>query len=324
MPVPWDPDHVFYVWYDALINYVTAIGYGVDQERFGAWWPTVHHLIGKDILRFHCVYWPALLLAAGLDPPHRIHVHGFLLVGGEKMSKTSLNQIVPADLVEDFGVDGFRYQFLRDVPFGPDGDFSYEGMVARYNADLANNLGNLLSRVATVVGKKCDGIGPAPPPDSPLVGTLAAVYEEAEQAWARVQPSVALEATWRLIHEANAHLEEHEPWKAEPGPDVDAVLGTALEALRIVAVLAWPALPSTCETIWPGSDSRARRRSSVSPRRWRGEAIPVALGREGRSALPAGQRVTGRPCAGPTTTATSIRRRRPRPWPRRVPAGSNG
>ena len=136
----------------------------------------MHHLIGKDILRFHCVYWPAMLLAAGIEPPQRIHVHGFLLVGGEKMSKTRLNQIFPADLVDDFGVDGFRYHFLRDSPFGPDGDFSYEGMVARYNTDLANNLGNLLSRVATVVAKKCDGIGPAPDADSPLAAVAAEVY----------------------------------------------------------------------------------------------------------------------------------------------------
>src|SRR5207237_9021668 len=116
---------------------------------------------GKAILRFHCVYWPAMLRSAGVAPPHRIHVHGYLLVGGEKMSKTRLNQIAPADLVADFGVDGFRYHFLRDTAFGPDGDFSYERMLDRYNADLANNLGNLLSRVATVIERKRDGVGPA-------------------------------------------------------------------------------------------------------------------------------------------------------------------
>ena len=118
-----------------------------------------------------------MLLAAGEEPPPHINVHGYLLVGGAKMSKTSLNQIAPSDLVEDFGVDGFRYHFLRDVPFGPDGDFSYEGMITRYNSDLANNLGNLLSRVATVVDKKCDGIGPAPRPDSPLAAVAAAAYD---------------------------------------------------------------------------------------------------------------------------------------------------
>jgi methionyl-tRNA synthetase len=248
--VPWDPEHVFYVWYDALINYATAVGYGSDPERFEAWWPEVHHTIGKDILRFHCVYWPALLMAAGLAPPKRISVHGFLLVGGQKMSKTALNQIAPADLVPTFGVDGFRYHFLRNQPFGPDGDFSYEGMVSRYNADLANNLGNLLSRVATVVGSKCGGIGPAPDPSSALAGVAASAHADAATAWERIAPNDALEATWRLIREANAALEVAEPWKADPGPEVDRVLGDALEVLRIVAILASPALPRATAEIW--------------------------------------------------------------------------
>ena len=258
VPVPWAPDHVFYVWYDALINYATAIGFGDDDERFRTWWPAVHHLIGKDILRFHCVYWPAMLMAAGIDPPAHVHVHGYLLVGGEKMSKTRLNAIAPADLVADFGVDAFRYHFLRDTPFGPDGEFSYEGMVARYNADLANNLGNLLSRVTTVVGSKCGGVGPAPAPGSPLAAEAAEAYAAAAGAWERVAPSEALDATWRLIRETNAYLEANEPWKAEPGPAVEDVLGDALEALRIVAVLASPAMPGATAEVWrriglPGS-----------------------------------------------------------------------
>ena len=250
VPVPWDPSHVFYVWYDALINYATAIGYADDRGRFDEWWPHVHHLIGKDILRFHCVYWPAMLMAAGEAPPANVHVHGYLLVGGAKMSKTALNQIFPDDLVETFGVDGFRWHFLRDTPFGPDGDFSYEAMVARYNADLANNLGNLLSRVATVVGKKCDGIGPVPSPDSPLAAVAARVLSDATRHWEAVAPSQALEATWELVHEANAHLEANEPWKMDPGPEVEGVLGDALEVLRIVAVLASPAIPGTCAEVW--------------------------------------------------------------------------
>jgi methionyl-tRNA synthetase len=250
VPIPWDPTHVTYVWFDALTNYATAVGFGTDAERFESWWPHVNHLIGKDILRFHCVYWPAMLLAAGIEPPQSVSVHGFLLVGGEKMSKTRLNQIAPADLVEDFGVDGFRYHFLRDVPFGPDGDFSYERMVDRFNADLANNLGNLLSRVATVVAKKCGGIGPAPRPDSPLAAVAAEAYEAAARAWDDIQPSIALEATWRLVRETNALLEANEPWKAEPGPAVDGVMGDALEALRIVTVLASPAVPAAASEIW--------------------------------------------------------------------------
>jgi methionyl-tRNA synthetase len=250
VPIPWDAEHVTYVWYDALINYATAVGFGTDPERFATWWPAVHHLIGKDILRFHCVYWPAMLLAAGLEPPQQIFVHGYLLVGGEKMSKTRLNQIAPADLVEEFGVDGFRYHFLRDVPFGSDGDFTYERMVDRYNADLANNLGNLLARVATVVAKQCGGIGPAPRAGSPLAAIAADAYAATARGWADLQPSVALEATWRLVREANAHLEANEPWKAASGPEVDAVLGDALEVLRIVSVLASPAIPGAAAEVW--------------------------------------------------------------------------
>ncbi|HEY3000574.1 MAG TPA: methionine--tRNA ligase [Acidimicrobiales bacterium] len=250
IPLPWDPAHVTYVWFDALVNYLTAVGFGTDDERFNAWWPAVHHLIGKDILRFHCVYWPAMLMAAGLDLPVDITVHGFLLVGGEKMSKTRLNQIAPADLVDEFGVDGFRYHFLRDTPVGPDGDFSYERMIDRYNGDLANNLGNLLSRVATVVARKCGGIGPAPRVDSPLAPVAADVYATTAAAWAENQPSAALEATWRLIRETNSLLEDAEPWKLDPGPAVDAVLGDALEALRIVAILASPAVPAASAEVW--------------------------------------------------------------------------
>lgn len=252
VPVPWDEKHVFYVWYDALINYATAVGYGADEERFEQWWPAVHHCIGKDILRFHCVYWPAMLLAAGVEPPRRIAVHGFLLAGGEKISKSGLNttQISPQELADEVGVDAVRHHLLHNSPFGPDGEFSFEGLVARYNADLANNFGNLASRVATVIGKKCGGVGPAPSPDSPLSAVAGAAYQAAAAAWAEFQTAAALDATWSLIRETNAYLEEHEPWKAEPGPDVDRVLGDALEALRIVAVLASPAMPTACAELW--------------------------------------------------------------------------
>jgi methionyl-tRNA synthetase len=282
VPVPWDEKHVFYVWYDALINYATAVGYGVDDERFGTWWPNVHHVIGKEIIRFHCVWWPAMLLAAGELPPARVQVHGWLLVGGEKMSKTRLNQIAPSDLVKDFGVDGYRYHFLRDVAFGNDGDFSYEGMVQRYNSDLANNLGNLLSRVATVVDKKCGGTGPAPDPSSPLGAVAAEVVDAATVAWERFRPDEALDETWRLIREANAHLEANEPWKAEPGPAVDRVLGDALEVLRIVAILASPAIPSTVREIWSriGLDGAPEDQRVPDAVAWGGYpgGLPVAKG----------------------------------------------
>lgn len=285
IPLPWDPAHVTYVWFDALTNYITAVGYGSDdpaqQERFSQWWPGTH-LIGKDIIRFHCVYWPAMLLSAGLEPPAHWFVHGWLLVGGEKMSKTSLNQIAPADLVADFGLDAFRYHFLADCPVGPDSDFSYEGMVARYNADLANNLGNLAARVATVVGKKCGGIGPAPGAGSPLAEVATECAARAAQAWEAVQPSDALEAAWQIVRRTNAHLEAGEPWKKDPGAEVDAIMGDALEALRLVAVLAWPAMPTTCEELWrrlglPGTVAAQRVPEALTWGRYPG-GLPVEKG----------------------------------------------
>jgi len=251
--VPWDPEHVIYVWFDALINYVTAAGYGDDDVQFEGWWPVVHHIIGKDILRFHCVWWPAMCLAAGIAPPHQVIAHGWLLVGGEKMSKSKANNIDPVELADDVGLDALRYHLLREVNVGSDGDFTYEGLLERYNADLANNLGNLLQRVATVVGRKCEGIGPAPRKAGSthaLSAVAKQVTEAAVDAWTRSDPHDALEATWRLIHEANAELEKNEPWKLPPGTELDGVLGDALEALRIVAVLVAPAMPSSATEIW--------------------------------------------------------------------------
>ncbi len=257
--VPWDETHVFYVWYDALINYLTAIGYGRDQERFAQWWPAVHHLIGKEILRFHCVWWPAMCMAAGIEPPANIFVHGWLLVGGKKLSKSmadddaapvKLTDIAPEVLTADFGVDPIRYYLLRETILGNDGDFSLEGIASRYNSDLANNLGNLVARVATLVGSKCDGIGPKVNKNSALAPLAAQVVAEASAAWSAFQPSVGLEVTWKLIAAANASLEQAEPWKLEPGEAVDAVLGDALEVLRLVAILASPAMPSVCQEIW--------------------------------------------------------------------------
>ena len=176
VPLPWDPTHVAYVWADALFNYCTAVGYATDDARFAKWWPVDYHLVGKDILRFHAVYWPAMLMAAGLEPPRCVFAHGWLLVGGEKMSKTRLNQIAPADLVADFGVDGFRYHFMTDQRFGPDGDFSYEAMVQRYNADLANNFGNLANRVLNMAMNYCGGVVPPVRADGPLRDAAAAAF----------------------------------------------------------------------------------------------------------------------------------------------------
>ncbi len=280
IPLPWDQRHVTYVWFDALTNYLTAIGY--PDAGYERWWPAVHHIIGKDIVRFHCVYWPAMLLAAGLEPPARVSAHGFLLLGGEKMAKSRLGAVAPADLIAEFGVDGLRYHLLRDVPFGPDGEFSYEGLLARYNTDLANGLGNLLARVVKLVQRRCGGTAPPPRPDSELRAAAASVADEAAQAWAAGQPSVALAATWRLVRQTNAHLEAAEPWKALPGPAGDAVLGDALEALRIVAILAQPAVPDAAAEVWRriglvGTPEQARVPADLD---WAGHpgGVPVVAG----------------------------------------------
>ena len=250
IPLPWDSKHVAYVWFDALTNYMSAVGYGTDDERFNEWWPVDYHLIGKDIVRHHCVYWPAMLMSAGIELPKGWGIGGWLLSGGEKMSKTSGNVVNPLDLVDDIGVDGFRYYVLAETSFGQDGDFTYEGLLTRYNSDLANNLGNLLSRVATVVDKKCGGIGPSPAADSVLATAAESAWQDTSAAWDNLQPSKALEATWSLIRATNAYLENNEPWKSEPGEAVDRVMGDALEALRIVAVLITPAIPQTAQVIW--------------------------------------------------------------------------
>ncbi|MEY4365846.1 MAG: methionyl-tRNA synthetase [Actinomycetota bacterium] len=263
IPLPFDPSHVAYVWFDALANYITAIGYGTDDARFAEWWPVNHHVIGKDIVRFHNVYWPAMLMSAGIEPPAGWAVGGWLLVGGEKMSKTTGNVVNPLDLIDEIGVDGFRYYVLADTAYGNDGDFTYEGLIGRYNSDLANNLGNLAARVATVVGRKCGGLGTAPAADSPLAVAAHEAVDETVAQWAAVQPSRALEATWGLIRATNAHLETNEPWKAEPGAAVDAVMGDALEALRIICILVAAAVPGTAQEIWrrigmPGAVADAR------------------------------------------------------------------
>jgi methionyl-tRNA synthetase len=250
IPLPWDPSHVAYVWFDALANYITAVGYGTDEKAFAENWPVDYHFIGKDIIRFHCVYWPAMLMSAGIEPPKGWAVGGWLLVDGEKMSKTTGNVVNPLDLIDVVGVDGFRYYVLAETTYGNDGDFSDEGLIKRFNSDLANNLGNLAARVATVVEKKCGGVGPASSANSPLAEIAATAVAETSQAWAAVQPSKALEATWKLIGATNSYLEDNEPWKMEPGDAVNTVMGDALEALRIVTILANPALPTTTQEIW--------------------------------------------------------------------------
>jgi methionyl-tRNA synthetase len=248
---------VFYVWYDALINYLTAIGYGRDDDEVAKWWPVSNHLIGKEIIRFHCVWWPAMCMAAGLQPVHHVHVNGWLLVGGEKLGKTmaaeggvKLTDIEPIGLTEEFGVDPLRYYLLRETALGNDGEFSLEGITARYNTDLANNLGNLVARVAAVVTSKCGGVGPLPKPNSELKDAALLAIEKAADAWEQFAPQRGLEVTFDLVGATNAYLEANAPWKMEAGSEVDAVMGDALEAIRLVAVLISPAMPGVAQEIW--------------------------------------------------------------------------
>ncbi len=247
--VPWDHSQVFYVWFEALINYVTALGYSSDPDRFNRLWPNTVHMIGKEITRFHCIWWPAMCMAAGINPPSKILVHGWLLVGGEKMSKTSLNKIDPVDLVDEFGLDQFRYLLVKGSPFGPDSEFSYEELKRRNNSDLANNLGNLLSRVLAVVNSKCDSITPKVDTDSILKPAADLAVESAKENWDNFSPANALEAIWNLLRATNAYLETNEPWKGEPGEKVNKVLGDSLEVLRIAAVLISPVMPTSAAEI---------------------------------------------------------------------------
>ncbi|MFI5046608.1 MAG: methionine--tRNA ligase [Acidimicrobiia bacterium] len=266
IPLPWDAAHVSYVWFDALINYCTAVGYPDDAERFARFWPADYHIIGKDILRQHAVYWPAMLMSAGLELPKCVFAHGFLLVGGEKMSKSKFNQIAPADLVDEFGIDGVRYHFLRDQRFGPDGDFSYEAMVARYNADLANNFGNLANRVLNMAVNYCDGVVPDARADGPLRDAAVSAFDVLTDCMTRLDFERGFGAVWDLIRAANAYIEEQQPWALNKAGDtaaVAAVLGDCLEALRIVALLASPLVPHACDDLWrrlglPGSPTDQR------------------------------------------------------------------
>ncbi|HMF03651.1 MAG TPA: class I tRNA ligase family protein, partial [Acidimicrobiia bacterium] len=253
IPLPWDPKHVAYVWFDALFNYCTAVGYGEDRRRFDHYWPADYHLIGKDILRQHAVYWPAMLMAAGEAPPKCVFAHGWLLVGGEKMSKSKLNQIAPADLVAEFGVDGFRYHFVVDQKFGPDGDFSYEGMLARYNSDLANNFGNLANRVLNMAVNYVGGVVPDTRADGPLVDAAAAALDRLESSMSKLDLSWGFGGVWELIRAANSYIEERQPWALNKVGDATAtaeVLGDCLEALRIVALLSSPVIPNAAGELW--------------------------------------------------------------------------
>jgi len=260
VPLPWDEQQVVYVWFDALLNYITAIGYGDDQRKFDAIWPADVHLVGKDILRFHAVYWPAMLMAAGLPLPEKVFAHGWLLVGGEKMSKSKLTGISPEQIIDDFGSDAFRYYFLRAIQFGQDGSFSWEDMAARYTAELANGLGNLASRATAMVARYRDGSLPAPGDyanaDLALQELLAACAERADAAMVQLDFSTGILAVKDFVDAVNVYVTEQEPWvlaKEEADAQrLDTVLYTICESLRAIAVLYHPVMPKASAQIWAG------------------------------------------------------------------------
>ena len=263
IPIPWDDKHVLYVWIDALLNYATAIGYGDESstERFAALWPADVHLVGKDILRFHAVIWPAMLMAAGLPLPRTVFAHGWLLVGGEKMSKSKLTAIAPEEIVSVFGSDAFRYYFLRAVPFGQDGSFSWEDMAARYKAELADQFGNLASRLTSMVERYRGGVLPEPVDEPVLSEAAATAVSSADEAIDRFDLQGAVLAAMDLVRIVNNYVTEREPWKLAKdeanAEDLDRVLYSTAEALRVTAVLLNPVMPKACAALWAALGAEA-------------------------------------------------------------------
>ncbi len=261
IPVPGDPAHVMYVWFDALTNYLTALGFGSDDERPGSrrerYWPTATHLVGKEIVRQHAVYWPAFLMSAGLPPPRRIIAHGWWLMSGAKMSKSIGNVARYQDYTSVFGVDAVRYFVMREMSIGQDANFSDEAMLTRFNADLANDLGNLVSRATTMVHRYCDGVVPASGAhdalDVALRDAVASGVAKVIDGFRDLQVTTALQDTWEIIRAVNKFIVEREPWALAKRPEARALLETTLygaaDAVRVIAALIDPVMPEAAARI---------------------------------------------------------------------------
>ena len=261
IPMPDDPTHVIYVWFDALANYITALGYGSgNTTRYDQYWPADVHMIGKEIVRFHCVYWPAILMAAGLPLPKSIVAHGWLLFEESKMSKSRGNIVRAETILEVLGNDALRYFLLREIVFGQDGSFSFDALVQRYNADLANGLGNLASRTLTMIARYCGGIVPASGAATPTETAIAAQAQQVIAEFGRLfddyQFSRALETAWSLVGSVDKYIVENAPWTLGEKPDeasrarLATILYTSAEALRVVTALSHAVIPDSTARIW--------------------------------------------------------------------------
>ncbi len=252
--VPWDPSHVVYVWIDALQNYITAVGWGSDPERFDRIWPADVHLVGKDILRFHAVIWPAMLLAAGLALPRKVFANGWLLVGGEKMSKTKLTGIAPRQITEVFGSDALRYYFLREIGYGADGSFSWESMAARYRSELADQFGNLASRLCSMVERYRAGALPQGVADPALGAALVTAATLADERISALDFQGGIAAVMDYVRDVNGYVTERAPWQLAKdeakAAELDAVLYSTADALRAMAVLLHAVLPRATARLW--------------------------------------------------------------------------
>src|ERR1700733_9991288 len=256
--VPGDPKHVIYVWMDALANYITALGYGSDrpedQQRFARYWPATVQLVGKEIVRFHCIYWPAFLMAAGLPLPKAVAANGWLLFQQSKMSKSLGNVVRTETILATLGADALRYFLMREVVFGQDGSFSFDALVQRYNADLANGYGNLTSRILAMITQYFDGVVPAGEAEPRVVAAAETAEREFAQHFEAFDFSRALESLWGLVAVVDGYITEKAPWKLGAAEDGAArrasILYTCAEALRIITALAYPVLPDATTRIW--------------------------------------------------------------------------